>query len=341
MTDNQDSTLSVQELGSRLYDCADYLRGHVDKAEYKDYILPLVFYAEVNRRFKQNYNQEQEELDADVSEDVVDETLREIAAEDTVDDILIPKQYEWSHVIEHTQEDTEESLVNFISDAFHEFEHENGEYGFSEMFDTNPVSDASGQEAIKNVVTVIDDTIYQSEETISPDLLGEAFMYLLKQFAREEAGEYFTPPRVVRLVVELVEPFDHNSSVHDPTVGSGGMLTEAATQILGRRDSGYYQEHFGDDLIDTDSDKEFLTANGFTFSGQELNPRIVSLAKMNLAINNLDGDIRRGNSLTHPQFTENNSTLTEFDYILANFPFSENGWKSVTKDRADKYGDMD
>ena len=343
MTGNQ-GELTVQEMGKRLSDCADYLRGHVDPAEYKDYILPLVFYAEVNRRFYETYKEEKEKanLGEDPDEEI-EETVREIAAEETVQNIEIPQQFSWEDIVDH-QHNTEDgqNIVPFISEALEQFEDLNNEsYGFTEMFDPSPFADESGNTAISNVVDVIDQNIYTQEKDVSPDLLGEAFMFLLKEFAREEAGEYFTPPRVVRLVVELVEPFSHASSIHDPTVGSGGMLTEASNQILARRDSGWYEENYPEGFEETDSDKEFLDYNGFTFSGQELNPRIVSIAKMNMAINNLSGDIKRGDSLTHPQFTDGKNKLQKFDYILANFPFSEGGWKSDTKKRAERYGDLD
>jgi type I restriction enzyme M protein len=105
---------------------------------------------------------------------------------------------------------------------------------------------------------------------------------------------------------------------HDPTVGSGGMLIEAAR---------YYRDQGGD-------------PTKLTFTGQEINPDIAAIAKMNLSIHGLEGEIEREDSLSSPAFTdEENSELTRFDRVLANFPFSADWAKDDLQD--DPYGRFD
>ena len=153
-------------------------------------------------------------------------------------------------------------------------------------------------------------------------MLGEAYMGLVRHFAEEEGksgGQFFTPPHIVRLCVRLVDEFDDGQTFHDPTVGSGGMLIEAAR---------YYRE-------EQDGDPSKLT-----FTGQEINPDIAAIAKMNLSIHGLDGEIQREDSLSSPQFTdEENNELTRFNRVLANFPFSADWAKDELQD--DPYGRFD
>jgi Type I restriction-modification system methyltransferase subunit len=104
---------------------------------------------------------------------------------------------------------------------------------------------------------------------------------------------------------------------HDPTVGSGGMLTEAAQ---------YYQR-------EQDGDPSKLT-----FTGQEINPDIAAIARMNLALHALNGEIEREDSLLNPAFTDGEQ-LERFDRVLANFPFSVDWAKSDLQD--DKFGRFD
>ena len=317
-----EDTISVDELGKQLYKCADVLRGNVDKGEYKDYILPLVFYAEVNRRFYRKYKDHLHDAgydeDGEIGKDL-DEAIRDIASEDVVSGIRIPDGHSWESL-----RSAEDGIAEQIDDAFLEFERQNDAY--SDVFEdsyanVSSFSDDDGDDILSEVISTIDSAIYRSEKEIPPDTMGEAYMNLVKQFAEAEAGEYFTPPKVTRLVVELLEPFEQGASIHDPTAGSGGMLVEAANQIEKRWRSGYYGESEEDTLT------EFLIKNGFRVTGQELNPTITGIAKMNLALHGVEGEIRRGNSLTNPQFVkEDASELEQFDYILAIFPVSESGW---------------
>lgn len=130
------------------------------------------------------------------------------------------------------------------------------------------------------------------------DPLGTAFTILADEYASggsEKAGQYFTPPSLARLLTRLLD-VDDGMTVHDPTCGGGGLLTRVAD-----------------------------VAENLVLTGQELNPRVATITQMGLTLRGATGDIRSGNSLAHPQFTESGG-LETFDRLIANPPFSAD-WK--------------
>jgi Type I restriction-modification system methyltransferase subunit len=332
MSEGQYITLS--ELDAELFACADILRGSVDSGKYKDYILPLVFYAAVDKWYTAAIEEElRTELGVDDIDDA-DPDVLEVAQRNVRDDFMrirVPRDHAWPEL-----EGTSAGVADRIDRAFTAFAVENER--FSDAFQndfTNVASftdDEEGDEMLQELLQRIGDTIYHDEREIPPDTMGEAYMDLVKRFSEADAGEYFTTPKVVRLMVQLLEPFEEGSSFHDPTSGSGGMLVEAANQITAQ----YVAEHDGEV---TDDDLYTHLAK-FRFTGQERNPTVAGIGKMNLALHNIDGEILRGDSIANPRFTKTGS-LEQFDYILANFPFSASGWKKGAKKRQEKYDDLD
>jgi len=135
------------------------------------------------------------------------------------------------------------------------------------------------------------------------DLFGQIYEYFLGKFALAEGqggGEFFTPRSVVRLMVEMIEP--HRGRVFDPACGSGGMFVQSARFIEERR------KHGSNDADVTD----------LFVCGQEKTLETVKLAKMNLAVNGLRGEIKQGNSYSLDVF----ESFENFDYVLANPPFN-------------------
>ena len=153
------------------------------------------------------------------------------------------------------------------------------------------------------------------------DLLGQIYEYFLGEFARSEGhkgGEFFTPRSVVRLMVEIIEP--HGGKVFDPACGSGGMFVQSAHFI---------EEHRKELSKGVDSSVYVY--------GQEKVLETVNLAKMNLAVNGLRGDIKKGISYYDDHF----NSFGAFDYVLANPPFNVDdvSLNRVEKDRRfSKYG---
>ena len=146
------------------------------------------------------------------------------------------------------------------------------------------------------------------------DLFGQIYEYFLSEFARSEGqkgGEFFTPRSVVRLMVEIIEP--HGGKVFDPACGSGGMFVQSAQFIEAHRN----------ELKGADS--------GVYVCGQEKTQDTVKLAKMNLAVNGLRGEIKQANTYYEDPY----DSFGAFDYVLANPPFNVDdvSLSSVEKDR--------
>lgn len=324
---SQQTSIDLEELDSKLFDCADVLRGSVDKGRYKDFILPLVFYSAVDSWYDQELNNKARDRD-DKPFAELNETKKSLYRSEVANSfgLRIPEEYRWEDIV-----NTEDQIALEIDNALAEFEDQNKEYSgifHNEFSNIDSFTGKEGDQLLRQLLMELDSI---SMKEIPPDMMGEAYMDLVKNFSDAEAGEYFTPPKIVRSMVQILEPFEKGSRFHDPTVGSGGMLVEVAEQI---------RAQYGDEFDDPDDLERFVDLE-FEFTGQERNPTIAGIARMNLILHGLqNGEIKRGDSLTNPRFTENNQ-LRQFDYILANFPFSENGWKSGTEERQDEYGDID
>ena len=299
-------SLTLDELDSHLYGCADKIRNAVDKTDYKDFILPLVFYKTISDTYQDELEKWAEELG--------DEDL---ARDPDLHDFVVPEGYSWEKLRGLNPQET--NYDEFIGEALNAIEDANPEK-LEGVFRADYVrEDALDNTRLGALVEHLS-TYNLSAKRVPPDMLGEAYMDLVRHFAEEEGkegGEFFTPPKIVRLMVRLVAPFEDGDEFHDPTVGSGGMLVEAAHHY--RDEQGGEPSHL-------------------RLTGQELNPDIAAIAKMNLFIHGYNGQIEREDSLGAPQFTEN-GRLERFDYVLANFPFSADWPKSDLQD--DAYGRFD
>jgi type I restriction enzyme M protein len=287
--------LTLDELDSHLFECADIIRNTVDKTDYKDYILPMVFY----KTLSDTYEDQREEM----VEEFGDE---EIAEDPDLYDFPIPEEYSWDELMAQSK-----NIDKFLNDAFEAIERENPDK-LSGVFRADYVDEDALDDATLKELAAHLDTYNLSSERVPPDMLGEAYMDLVKHFASEEGkegGEFFTPPFIVDLMVQLLAPFGSGETFHDPTCGSAGMPFEAAQR---------FREGGGDPTT-------------LRLTGQELNPDVAAIAKMNLFIHDYNGEVEREDSLRNPQFTRNGE-LETFDHVLANFPFSADWAKDELQD---------
>jgi len=301
---NENGSIGLKELESHLFKCADIIRNTVSITQYKDYILPLVFYKTIS----DTYDDEFEEL----KEEYGDE---EIAKDKDLHKFKIPNGYGWEEAVKRSWK-SRDGIGEFLDEALAAIENENKgklQGVFKVSYDqTESLTDSKLAELVKHL-----DGKNLSIKKVPPDILGEAYMDLVKHFAEKEGsqgGEYFTPPHIVELMVRLLSPFKEGNEFHDPAVGSGSMLTEAAK---------HYSEVQGEDTDD------------LYFTGQEINPQIAAIAKMNLLLHDLRGEIKREDSLAQPLFLEEDGSLKKFDYVMSNFPFSADWSKDDLED--DKY----
>jgi len=169
-------------------------------------------------------------------------------------------------------------------------------------------------EKTKNIPNQLLKSFANIPADFSGDLFGQIYEYFLAEFARSEGskgGEFFTPRSVVRLMVEMIEP--HGGKVFDPACGSGGMFVQSAQFIAAHRE----------ELKDADS-------SVFVY-GQEKTQETVNLAKMNLAVNGLRGEVKKANTY----YDDPHESFGAFDYVLANPPFNVDDVSlgAVEKDR--------
>lgn len=309
-----EADISLKELESHLFECADIIRNRVDKTDYKEYILPLVFYKAFQDTYQDNYErvlhekQEEEGLERQVA--------TKIAHDEAFHEYVVPKEYQWNDLI------SANNTALAVDEALRKFEKLNDQFDGISTVEYSDVDPFTQQEdnRLEELLRHLGD-INLSRYRVPPDMLGEAYMDLVKHFAQEEGrdgGEFFTPPEIVELMVKILEPYEKGTSVHDPTCGSGGMLVQVAEHL--QKVQEVPEDHW----------------RSIRFTGQEINPTVYAMAQMNLAIHDVTGEIRKGDSLSNPQFTTSDSQLEPFDYVLANFPFSARWDKETLKD--DPYG---
>ena len=298
-------SISLEDLDTHLFKCADIIRDAVDPTDYKEYILPLVYYKSISDEFEKQYAENVEEYGED------------FARRDALYDIpVVPEGYLWDEI--RSVSDNIDQALNEALDALTKANPEKLTGVFrADYIDADALDDDRLGKLVEHLSTHDLD-----RDSVPPDMLGEAYMDLVRNFAEEEGksgGQFFTPPHIVNLCVRLVDEFEDGMSLHDPTIGSGGMLIEAAR---------YYRE-----VQEGDPAK-------LEYTGQEINPDIAAIAKMNLSIHGLDGEVEREDSLSNPGFTdEEENELTRFDRVLANFPFSVNWNKDGLQD--DPYNRFD
>jgi type I restriction enzyme M protein len=302
---------NIQELEKRLWDAADELRANtgLTSQEYSRPVLGLIFLRYAEFRFELA-KQRMADKASGLAESGEKPKRRRSRGGDASNDIktaiqaegamYVPDDALFSNLLK-LPEDTD--LGKAVNDAMKALEKEN--------------------EAIKDALpksfTVFENDILASllknfsniRFDIGSDVFGRIYEYFLTEFARSEGqggGEFFTPSPLVRLIAEIIEPY--HGKVYDPACGSGGMFVQSAAFVEG------HQKVAGDEL---------------SCFGQEKTADTVRLAKMNLAVHGLQGDIREGNSY-YDDIHQSSGAKGEgqFDFVMANPPFNVN---SIQKER--------
>jgi type I restriction enzyme M protein len=303
--------ITKQALGSTLWGMADILRDKVE--DYKSYILSLLFF----KRLSDNYLWENENHIKDFMLEngrEPNEIEKKILLSDK-HDFKIPEGCFWQDVRDATPDKKNETLhkaVTEISDANPMLKGVINTVRWNE-----PAPDGSGSKKLNpEVITLLIsylDAVDLSNKNASVDILGDAYEYLIKRFADENkggttAGQFYTPQEIVDIIVRYIKP-RKGSTVYDPTCGSGGFLINAAK---------YCKTNFG-------------SVKDVRLYGQEDVWNTWAIANINMILHGLDADIKKGDTIKDPKFTEDDDELAikQFDYVMANFPFSqENWWKN-------------
>ncbi|MER5480848.1 class I SAM-dependent DNA methyltransferase [Streptomyces sp. NPDC002734] len=302
-----------KEIQDLLWKAADKLRGSIDAAQYKEFVLGLIFLKYVSDAFEERRNQLAKELTEEgIAEDRLDDFLEDRDEYTGAHVFWVPENARWSWIATHAKA---QGVGKLLDDAMDAIMRENASLTgvLPKIFNQDRVD----QKRLGELVDLISDARFGgSEDKPAQDLLGEVYEYFLGNFARAEGkrgGEFYTPSSVVRLIVEILEPYE--GRVYDPACGSGGMFIQAAKFIEAHRGRGHKSD--------------------LSIYGQELNERTWRLAKMNLAIHGIDGNL---SSRWGDTFADDKHADLKADFVMANPPFNVKDWHRDESDPRWKYG---
>jgi type I restriction enzyme M protein len=305
----------LKQLEAELWSAADNLRANSDlkSSEYSTPVLGLIFLKFADN----NYRRHEAEIIAEYQK------LKGTRREKPISEIAIEKcgfylpDHARYHYLLNLPE--EKDIARAIKEAMKAVEEYRPE--LQGMLPQDEYFRLTRNEKTRNIPNQLLKNFANIPADATGDMFGQIYEYFLAAFARSEGqkgGEFFTPRSVVRLMVEIIEP--HGGKVFDPACGSGGMFVQSVHFI---------EEHRKELSEKADS--------GVYVYGQEKSMETVKLAKMNLAVNGLRGDVRQGITYYEDHF----DSFGRFDYVLANPPFNVDdvSLSSVEKDkRFNTYG---
>lgn len=278
--------LTQQQLERALWNAANALRGPVDPGDFKAYVFPVMFYKWICDTWAYEYNESMREFGEDFVEDHT---------------FQIPAGARWADVIETTQNigaRLAEALLRLVEANPGKLDGVFGDVNWANK-------ERLPESALLDLLDAFD-KITMDPASISGDVLGSAYEYLLREFAEvsgKKAGEFYTPRSVVHLLTKILAPVA-GESVADPACGSAGILVEVSNAVSA---SG------GDPAQ-------------LRLFGQEINLTTSAIAKMNLYLHGaIDPHIFRGDTLRDPKLIEGGK-LMKFDVTAANPPFSLQSW---------------
>ncbi len=293
-----------EPLEKKLWKAADKLRKNMDAAEYKHIVLGLIFLKYISDAFQELHDK----LIAQVSEGADPEDKNEYTAEKV---FYVPPSARWKWLQGRAKLPT---IGKDIDDAMDAIEKDNPSLRgvLPKVF----AQEKLDKQNLGGLVDLVSTATLGTKEAQSKDLLGRVFEYFLGEFALAEGkkgGQFYTPGSVVKLLVEMLEPYE--GRVFDPCCGSGGMFVQSEKFIKHHQD--HYKKNNGKKL-------SLNPADYISIYGQESNQTTWRLAKMNLAIRGIDSSNVKWNN--EGSFLNDVHKDLKADYILANPPFNDSDW---------------
>ncbi len=273
----------------KLWKAADKLRSNMDAAEYKHVVLGLLFLKYISDAF----NEVHEKLRKDPTsnaEDVDEYISRRV--------FWVPKEARWDYLENNAKKP---EIGKIIDDAMDAIEKDNR--SLRGVLVKNYARPALDKQRLGELIDLVGTIGLGDKESRAKDILGRVYEYFLGQFANAEGkkgGQFYTPTIIVRLLVEMLEPY--RGRIFDPCCGSGGMFVQS---------------------------EKFIEAHGgrigdISIYGQESNQTTWRLCKMNLAIRGIESDLVKWNNQGSFQNDEHKDLRA--DFILANPPFNDSDW---------------
>lgn len=276
------------ELYSSLWESCNQLRGGMDASQYKDYVLVVLFLKYISDKAK--------------------------ADKDYL--LYIPEGCFWEDILALRYKS---NIGERLNEIIHQIAEENDLSGVIDTADFNDDTKlGKGKDKVdtlSKLVTAFTKNAldFSSNRAGDDDLLGDAYEYLMKNFASESGkskGQFYTPGEVSRVMAKVIgihQDLHENISIYDPTCGSGSLLLRALS--------------------------ESLHPNNTALFGQEKDINNVGMAKMNMILHGYEcSDIQQGDTLNNPQFLSSPIALQTFNYVVANPPFSQKSWLKSAKE---------
>ncbi len=301
----KNNTTQEEPLEKKLWKTADKLRKNMDAAEYKHVVLGLIFLKYISDAFEEQY----QKLVAQKSEGADPEDKNEYTAEKV---FYVPPSSRWKWIQGRAALPT---IGKDVDDAMDAIEKDNPK-SLRGVLPKVYAQEKLDKATVGGLINLISTAVLGTKEAQSKDVLGRVFEYFLGEFALAEGkkgGQFYTPSSVVRLLVEMLEPYE--GRVFDPCCGSGGMFVQSEKFIKSHND--HYKTKNGKGLNLNPLDR-------ISIYGQESNQTTWRLCKMNLAIRGIDSSNVKWNN--EGSFLNNAHKDLKADYVLANPPFNDSDW---------------
>ena len=329
---SREDLLTTKSMEQMLWSAACSIRGEKDAPKFKDYILPLIFI----KRLSDVFEDEVERLSETYGDR--DTALSIIEADKTLVRFYLPPEARWPVVsgreqFEWPEEHKPKTLGEQLTFTMRTIVKANAGdrrkdlSGVIDIVDFNEtrsgereISDA----ALSGIIEALSDPRYRlGLYDVEPDFLGRCYEYLLRKFAEgqgQSAGEFFTPTEVGWLMAHMLRPAQ-GEDVYDYACGSAGLLIKCELVL---------------------TERELKVSRPLKLYGQELTGSSYAIARMNMVIHDMEGEIVRGNSMTNPKFRETDASLRKFDVVVAkpmwNQPFDPSVYEKDDFGRFEEHG---
>ncbi len=283
-----------RELEQKLWTAADHMRGNISSEQYMHIVIGIMFLKSMSDKYtialekiKKEYGNSWEYIAEDV----------DILTTDYNCSFIIPEKARWEYISSYA---SSVEIGSVIDNAFLLVEEKNDV--LKGLFDKNYNREELDQTRLGNVVSEFSNI---DINRYGDDIIGRIYEYFLGQFflkQGQKGGEFYTPPCIVKLLVELIEP--REGTLYDPACGTGGMFVQAKKHL----------EDIGED------------SSALTVYGQEFQDKTWKLARINLLLQGFNArDVHLGNK-SADTFKNDLHQGEKFDFILANPPFNQKKW---------------